>query len=46
MVSMVGGLAEVVVSLMGSGCCSPTKDVWRGEKAAFEVFVNKLASRF
>lgn len=44
--SMVGGLAGVIVSLMGTRRCSPTQDVRGGERLVFEVLVNKLARLF
>lgn len=43
---MVGGLAGVTVSLMGTRRCFPTQDVRVGERVVFEVFVNKLARLF
>lgn len=43
---MVGGLAGVMVSLMGTRRCSPTQDVQGGERLVFEVLVNKLARLF
>lgn len=43
---MVGGLAGVVVSLMGTRRCSPTQDVQGGDRVVFEVLVNKLHACF
>lgn len=40
--NMVGGLAGVMVSLMGTRRSSPTQNVWVGERLVFVVFANKL----
>lgn len=39
--SMIGGLAGVMVSLMGTRRCSPTQDVRVGERLVFVAFINK-----
>lgn len=44
--NLVGGLQGVMVSLMGTRRCSPTQDVWVGERLVFAEFANNVLCSF